>query len=80
MMTCEEILSIEEYCAEHKVSHRKRLEELDIPFWSLFSSCKAHEIDVRTWLEDILKRIPTEKDINLLLPSNWQPLAVNGSK
>jgi hypothetical protein len=23
MMTREEILSIEEYCAEHKVSHRK---------------------------------------------------------
>ena len=28
-MTREEILSIEEYCAEHKVSHRKRLEELN---------------------------------------------------
>ena len=27
-MTREEILSIEEYCAEHKVSHKKRLEEL----------------------------------------------------
>ena len=32
-MTREEILSVEEYCAEHKVSHRKRLEELDIPFY-----------------------------------------------
>ena len=28
-MTREEIISIEEYCAEHKVSHRKRLEELN---------------------------------------------------
>ena len=28
-MTREEILSIEEYCAEHKVSHRKHLEELE---------------------------------------------------
>ena len=26
-MTREEILSIEEYCAEHKISHKKRLEE-----------------------------------------------------
>ena len=25
MMTREEILSIEEYCAEHKISHKKRL-------------------------------------------------------
>ena len=31
-MTLEEILSIEEYCAEHKISHKKRLEELGIPF------------------------------------------------
>ena len=31
-MTREEILSIEKYYAEHKVSHRKRLEELNIPF------------------------------------------------
>jgi hypothetical protein len=25
-MTREEVLSIEEYCAEHKISHKKRLE------------------------------------------------------
>ena len=31
MMTREEILSIEDYCAEHKISHKKRLEELEIP-------------------------------------------------
>ena len=147
-MTREEILSIEEYCAAHKVSHRKRLEELNIPFWqfykakkkyrkddeqdssfgefiqlssgkfvpqvmppartpgksgkasklveeknascltctgmaiasrvySLFSCCKAHNIDVREWLEDTLKRIPTEKDIDRLLPCNWKVLPAN---
>ena len=27
MMTREEVLSIEEYCAEHRISHKKRLEE-----------------------------------------------------
>lgn len=42
MMTCEEILSIEEYCAEHKVSHRKRLEELDIPFWHFYKAKKKY--------------------------------------
>ena len=30
MMTREEILSIEEYCADHKISHKKRLEELGL--------------------------------------------------
>ena len=30
MMTREEILSIEEYCAEHKISHKKRLDELRV--------------------------------------------------
>lgn len=41
-MTREEILSIEEYCAEHKVSHRKRLEELDIPFWHFYKAKKMY--------------------------------------
>ena len=38
MMTREEILSIEEYCAEHKISHRKRLAELEIPFWNFYKA------------------------------------------
>ena len=42
MMTREEILSIEEYCAEHKVSHKKRLEELDIPFWHFYKAKKKY--------------------------------------
>ena len=45
MMTREEILSIEEYCAEHKVSHRKRLEELDIPFWRFYKAKKKYRKD-----------------------------------
>lgn len=36
MMTREEILSIEEYCTEHKISHKRRLEELEIPFWNFY--------------------------------------------
>ena len=62
------------FCGNHDAAVRAAI------VYSLFSSCKAHDIDVRIWLEDILKRIPTEKDINLLLPGNWQPLAVNGRK
>ena len=42
--------------------------------YSLFSSCKAAQIETRTWLEDVLKRIPSEKSIEQLLPGNWTPL------
>ena len=38
MMTREEVLSIEEYCAEHKISHKKRLEELEIQFWNFYKA------------------------------------------
>lgn len=38
MMTREEVLSIDDYCAEHKISHKKRLEELEIPFWNFYKS------------------------------------------
>ena len=44
-MTHEEILSIEEYCAEHKVSHRKRLEELNIPVWHFYKAKKKYRKD-----------------------------------
>ena len=51
MMTREEILSIEEYCAEHKISHKKRLEELGIPFWNFYKAKqkyrRADEQDVQ---------------------------------
>ena len=33
MLTREEILAIEEYCAEHKVTHKARFAELGIQFW-----------------------------------------------
>lgn len=39
--------------------------------YSLFSSCKAAGIETRAWLEDILKRLPSEKDMDALLPANW---------
>ena len=44
-MTREEILSIEEYCLEHKVSHKKRLEELEIPFWHFYKAKKKYRKD-----------------------------------
>lgn len=59
------------FCGNHDAAVRAAI------VYSLFSCCKAHNVDVRSWLEDTLKRIPTEKYIDLLLPCNWQPLIVN---
>lgn len=60
------------FCGNHDAAVRAAI------VYSLFSSCKAHGVDVRSWLEDTLKRIPTEKVIDQLLPCNWQALPANG--
>jgi len=59
------------FCGNHYAAVRAAI------VYSLFSSCKAHDVDVRSWLEDTLKRIPTEKSIDQLLPCNWQVLPAN---
>ena len=59
------------FCGNHDAAVRAAI------VYSLFSSCKAHNVDIRSWLEDTLKRIPTEKDIDQLLPCNWQALPAN---
>ena len=42
MLTREEILTIEDYCAEHKVTHKTRLAELNIPFWAFYKAKKKY--------------------------------------
>ena len=43
--------------------------------YSLFASCKAAGVDIRTWLEDILVRLPGHQgSLSELLPRNWIPL------
>ena len=59
------------FCGNHDAAVRAAI------VYSLFRSCKAHDVDVRSWLEDTLRRIPTEKDITKLLPCNWQVLPAN---
>ena len=45
--------------------------------YSLLASCKAHNVDERAWLEDVLRRMPEyelgKKDFADLLPGNWSP-------
>ena len=59
------------FCGNHDAAVRAAI------VYSLFSSCKAHDVDVRSWLEDTLKRIPTEKNVDQLLPCSWQVLPAN---
>ena len=56
------------FCGNHDAAVRAAI------VYSLFASCKAHNVKVRPWLEDTLKRLPLEKDITTLLPENWQPV------
>ncbi|MBE6225122.1 MAG: hypothetical protein E7122_07880 [Bacteroidales bacterium] len=42
MLTREEILTNEDYCAEHKMSHKARLAELQIPFWDFYKAKKKY--------------------------------------
>ena len=42
MITREQVLAIEEYCAEHKVTHKARLAELGIHFWDFYKAKKKY--------------------------------------
>lgn len=37
-MTREEVVEIMNYCKEHKVTYKSRLEELNIPVWRFYDS------------------------------------------
>ena len=56
------------FCGNHDAAVRAAI------VYSLFACCKAHDVEIRPWLEDTLRRLPTEKDITALLPENWQPV------
>ena len=56
------------FCGNHDAAVRAAI------VYSLFASGKARGVEIRPWLEDVLKRLPTEKDSTALLPENWQPV------
>jgi transposase len=53
------------FCGNHDAAVRAAI------VYSLFTCCKAAGIETRTWLEDVLKRLPSEKDPDALLPATW---------
>ncbi|MCQ2167181.1 MAG: IS66 family transposase [Bacteroidales bacterium] len=56
------------FCGNHDAAVRAAI------VYSLFACCKARDVEIRLWLDDTLRRLPTEKDITVLLPENWQPV------
>ena len=60
------------FCGNHDAAVRAAI------VYSLFSSCKAHDVDVRSWLEDTLRRIPTEKNVDQLLAATTGYYLSNG--
>ena len=44
MMTREQVLEIDQYYQEHKISYRQRLEELKVPFWSFYKAKRKYRM------------------------------------
>ena len=57
------------FCGDDEAAQRAAV------VYSLLATCKARGVDERTWLEDVLRRIPQyeqgQKDFSDLLPGNW---------
>lgn len=57
------------FCGDDEAAQRAAV------VYSLLATCKAHGVDERAWLEDVLRRIPQyeqgQKDFSDLLPGNW---------
>ena len=60
------------FCGDDEAAQRAAV------VYSLLATCKARGVDERTWLEDVLRRIPEyelgQKDFSDLLPGNWRPV------
>ena len=53
------------FCGNHDAAVRAAI------IYSLFTCCKAANVDTRAWLEDVLKRLPSENNLDNLLPVHW---------
>ena len=52
--------------------------------YSFIATCKAKDIDPRSWFEDVIRRIPEyeygEMDVSMLLPQHWSPTSTTPNK
>jgi transposase len=57
------------FCGSHESAERTAI------IYSLFGTCKLHNINPHDWLLDVLQKLPARKANNIddLLPQNWKP-------
>ena len=57
------------FCGSHESAERTAI------IYSLFGTCKLHNINPHDWLLDVLQKLPERKANNIddLLPQNWKP-------
>lgn len=62
------------FCGDDEAAQRAAV------VYSLLATCKAHGVNERAWLEDVLRRMPEyelgKKDLGDLLPGNWTAASV----
>lgn len=62
------------FCGDDEAAQRAAV------VYSLLATCKAHGVNERAWLEDVLRRMPEyelgKKDLGDLLPANWTAATV----
>jgi hypothetical protein len=52
--------------------------------YSFIATCKANDVDPRSWFEDVIRRIPEyergQMDVTPLLPQHWKPTPTTATK
>ena len=74
MMSREEILSIEQYCSAHNVTHKQRLAELNIPFWKFYRAKQRYRVCSMLFSPELLSRfigIHTVPRMSCCFMENW---------
>lgn len=74
MMSREEILSIEQYCSAHNVTHKQRLAELNIPFWKFYRAKQRYRVCSMLFSPELLSRfigIRTVPRMYCCFMENW---------
>lgn len=73
-MSREEILSIEQYCSAHNVTHKQRLAELNIPFWKFYRAKQRYRVCSMLFSPELLSRfigIHTVPRMSCCFMENW---------
>ena len=64
-MTREEVVEIMNYCKEHKVTYKSRLEELNIPVWRFYDSKQKNTPATPSGLKEMEIRTPAGSAIRI---------------